>query len=388
MLTKIKHLLANIPRQQFLYYNKRQIINVVISCYEQVREIVDTIDLFITNVNKGIYNGKDGKPGPRGLKGDPFTYSDFTDEQINNIKAPALEAAYKANLAGDYAKQEAENCITATTLIKSDISKIKQDTAEAKENANVAKTTADEAKSIALGRAKGYVFDTVDDMNLWVSEHFEQLNIGDNLYIRDIDVPDYWWDGTTAQCLETQKVDLDEYTKITDFKTINGNSVIGAGDLKITNAIDVTRILGGDGLDIDLNDLAKSPLYTYAAGESELISVHFITNSRGCFLYYDRTDDYFPEDMYYSTITRMYVKIDYIDGLVNRILEEQYLVKIGISDFEMESLLDVSLNKISEEGINFIKSIAPTPKEWYGTLEEFNALSEYIEDMNYYITED
>lgn len=46
MRDKIKHLLANIPRQQFLYYNKRQLINVVISCYEQVLEIVKFIDGF------------------------------------------------------------------------------------------------------------------------------------------------------------------------------------------------------------------------------------------------------------------------------------------------------------------------------------------------------
>ena len=42
------------------------------------------------------------------------------------------------------------------------------------------------------------------------------IAIGQNLYIRDTDVPDYWWDGTKVQPLETQKVDLTEYMKSKD----------------------------------------------------------------------------------------------------------------------------------------------------------------------------
>ena len=34
------------------------------------------------------------------------------------------------------------------------------------------------------------------------------IKLGTNLYIRDTDVPDYWWDGVKPQELETQKVDL------------------------------------------------------------------------------------------------------------------------------------------------------------------------------------
>lgn len=39
------------------------------------------------------------------------------------------------------------------------------------------------------------------------------IAVGTNLYIRDVGVPDYWWDGSKAQELETQKVDLIEYAK-------------------------------------------------------------------------------------------------------------------------------------------------------------------------------
>ena len=34
------------------------------------------------------------------------------------------------------------------------------------------------------------------------------LQKGDNFYIRDKGVPDYWWDGTVKQELEVEKVDL------------------------------------------------------------------------------------------------------------------------------------------------------------------------------------
>ena len=66
---------------------------------------------------------------------------------------------------------------------------------------------------VAKGRATGYVFDTKADMDTWLtnSENIDKLTLGDNLYIRTKDVPDYWWDGSLAQELETQKVDLTEY---------------------------------------------------------------------------------------------------------------------------------------------------------------------------------
>lgn len=76
-----------------------------------------------------------------------------------------------------------------------------------------------EAQAIAKGRATGYVFDTEEDLALWLAEdsHVAALVVGDNLYIRDLGVPDYWWDGAQKQPLETQKVELTEYVKDTDY---------------------------------------------------------------------------------------------------------------------------------------------------------------------------
>lgn len=71
-------------------------------------------------------------------------------------------------------------------------------------------------EAIARGKATAKVFLTVAAMNDWlaVPGNVETLNVGDNLYIVDISVPDYWWDGTQAQVLEAEAVNLaDYYTK-------------------------------------------------------------------------------------------------------------------------------------------------------------------------------
>ena len=75
---------------------------------------------------------------------------------------------------------------------------------------------ADRAESIARGRSQGKVFATESAMRTWltVPANVETLNIGDNLFIIDLDEPDFWWTGTEPQILGSEKVDLTEfYTK-------------------------------------------------------------------------------------------------------------------------------------------------------------------------------
>ena len=78
-----------------------------------------------------------------------------------------------------------------------------------------------EARSIAEGRALSLVFATVAALDAWlaVQENKATLKVGDNLFIQDTGVPDYWWDGTAKQPLETQKVDLTAYAKTADVNT-------------------------------------------------------------------------------------------------------------------------------------------------------------------------
>lgn len=77
-------------------------------------------------------------------------------------------------------------------------------------------------EAIAKGRATGYVFDTKADLDTWLTntDNVAKLVLGDNLYIRATEVPDYWWDGSSIQQLETQKVDLSGYAKSSQLATV------------------------------------------------------------------------------------------------------------------------------------------------------------------------
>lgn len=68
-------------------------------------------------------------------------------------------------------------------------------------------------EAIARGRATAYVFDTLAALNAWVAipENAAQLVVGDNLYIRALNVKDRWWDGTQIQTLESEAPDLTNY---------------------------------------------------------------------------------------------------------------------------------------------------------------------------------
>ena len=111
------------------------------------------------------------------------------------------------------------------------------------------KETSEQAEKIARGRATGYVFDTLQDLETWLQNttNKNKLVIGDNFYIRAINVPDYWWDGTQKQQLEAEKPDLTNYVKNTDIATssnvglvkANGSSGItvnSAGNISVVKA--------------------------------------------------------------------------------------------------------------------------------------------------------
>lgn len=104
-----------------------------------------------------------------------------------------------------------------------------------------ANTKAENAELIAKGRATGYVFDNYSELTNWlsVSSNKEKLVLGDNLYIRDVGVPDYWWDGSAIHPLETQKVDLPEYAskaELIELENSLGKNVADAS-LKAESAI-------------------------------------------------------------------------------------------------------------------------------------------------------
>ncbi|KAA6363679.1 MAG: hypothetical protein EZS28_040795, partial [Streblomastix strix] len=84
-----------------------------------------------------------------------------------------------------------------------------------------------EVRDIASGKSKGFVFATTDEMNTWMedSENVAKLAIGDNLYIVDKQVIDYWWDGSSLRALETELPDMSNVMNILGAATGGGNAI-------------------------------------------------------------------------------------------------------------------------------------------------------------------
>ena len=114
-----------------------------------------------------------------------------------------------------------------------DVEALKQLTSTLQESLEEANTLVEEiekelanTKAIAKGRNRAHVFATYDDMISWLRDpsNIRVCEVGDNLYIEDTDVPDYWVTDVYDELddtletriyygispLETQKVDLTE----------------------------------------------------------------------------------------------------------------------------------------------------------------------------------
>ncbi|KAA6395671.1 MAG: hypothetical protein EZS28_008801 [Streblomastix strix] len=103
-----------------------------------------------------------------------------------------------------------------------------------------------EVRDIASGKSKGYVFATTQEMNTWMEdqENVAKLAIGDNLYIVDKEVMDYWWDGTNLRALETELPDMSNVVTTLGAATGNGNAItdISIDDNTITPAKNETFV--------------------------------------------------------------------------------------------------------------------------------------------------
>lgn len=79
---------------------------------------------------------------------------------------------------------------------------------------NSLKSTVDNLETIAGGGSIAKVFDTKEDLDTWlaVDGNPDTLSVGQNIYIAATGTPDYWWDGTGLQVLETDKVVIESMT--------------------------------------------------------------------------------------------------------------------------------------------------------------------------------
>lgn len=95
------------------------------------------------------------------------------------------------------------------------------------------KTELSATEAIAKGASRALVFDTSAQLDSWLAGTYTRsdgkkkadLIIGDNLYIKATNVPDYWWDGTQKQELETAKVDLTDYLTNSDVTAITNAEI-------------------------------------------------------------------------------------------------------------------------------------------------------------------
>lgn len=124
--------------------------------------------------------------------------------------------------------------------------------AEVQTDVVAAQDTANQAKSIAEGKVRAVVFDTVAAMTTALKAAAKtDYKIGDNLLIEETGVPDYWVSGIletntgtygyyTIAELETQKVDLTDYAKTADLKdgTIKVGKAIEANSALIAQSYD------------------------------------------------------------------------------------------------------------------------------------------------------
>ena len=87
-----------------------------------------------------------------------------------------------------------------------------------------------EVTAVATGKTASYVFDTVAALDTWLgnSTNKAKLKIGDVFLIKAVNVPDYWWDGSAKQILETTKVDLSSYALTANIPSIKVNNAVAA----------------------------------------------------------------------------------------------------------------------------------------------------------------
>ncbi|KAA6384409.1 MAG: hypothetical protein EZS28_020063, partial [Streblomastix strix] len=84
-----------------------------------------------------------------------------------------------------------------------------------------------ELRDITSGKSKDYFFATTDEMNTWMEnqENVAKLAIGDNLYIVDKQVMEYWSDGTGLRALETELPDMSNTMIIIGIAIGGGNAI-------------------------------------------------------------------------------------------------------------------------------------------------------------------
>lgn len=172
----------------------------------------------------------------------------FVSEQAT-YAATAMLAAQDAQSAAEISAQNAEDSAEQAKSMNEDTKTYMENAETAANNAmhtvevhNAASGThedirlmATEAKTIAMGKANSIVFDTKEQLDSWVAGTYTRpdgkttadLKVGDNLYIVEVGVPDYWWDGSSIQPLGAEKPNLADYYTVDRINEKIGSCIFG-----------------------------------------------------------------------------------------------------------------------------------------------------------------
>lgn len=158
-------------------------------------------------------------------------------QQAQESKETAVAAAEEARNFADNSLQSIERHNLDTQTSHTDI-----------------RSMAKEAIDIAKGKSNSLSFDTEEQLIAWVEGKYTRadkkttadLNVGDNLYIIELGVPDYWWDGENVQPLGAEKPALLEYVKKEELEAqLSGVVIKETSETEYENAVLNNKIEAG-----------------------------------------------------------------------------------------------------------------------------------------------
>ena len=195
----------------------------------------DPYNFFLSEVTGKANEAEDSAVKTESFANSASDYSSAAQKSLDtiNILAEVVKTAEQRVCewtdATHMAKQSAEESKNNAALSAQEAKEFAETTLQSIEqhNSNTSishpdiRALANEAKDIAKGKANSISFETEEQLKAWIRGEYERadgktvsdLNVGDNLYVIELGVPDYWWDGEEAQPLGAEKPALSEYVK-------------------------------------------------------------------------------------------------------------------------------------------------------------------------------
>ena len=128
--------------------------------------------------------------------------------------------------------------------LSSNVTKLYSEVEESSQNAKM-------ALSMAQGATTIRVFDTIDELEAWLTdENIATLKVGDTFLIRDMGSPDFWWDGEEPQVLEAFNLDL--------FNYVEKYSDIGTNTVEFTEDETLAEVASGSTMKTLFGSISKA----------------------------------------------------------------------------------------------------------------------------------